>query len=614
MAVSIVCCILFFILLRNTIIKVSQSIIFAGFLLLSLSILISYSNERNLSDEWADILGIELFAPSYIFYIMIIILCVLLFAAVQFPYQKFLPDRINGAGLKKSGNIFIYLMIIFLTGISAFNHYKIDFSSGFDRYHLHAYLNSITNFFWGIPYSGTINSIYGHYGFFYYPFLKLAYSLGFHNLYKIYLVISTLLIVCTLLSWSTVLLWNIKNRFIQFLGILMIFHVYAARQTNIYHQREPHRSFPIAVMILLLGLWYRAGTSKKRIITIIGYIYCVFSVIWNTEYGIFCLISWASLHICTALQRKKPDLLKIAKNLAAIPCVFLCALLVCGFLNKLQGGEFLSLHDFIYPLLQPSYMNELEMGLPGYPSAWMSIMILISAFLAYGLKDTILFTADCQRNDRTAVIFSTAVLGLGTVSYAVNRPAYRNFYVIMPFAAFFISLAADSFMKGRPNFGKNKSGEQLIKASGGLLSLFVLFITAISTIINIPYNIEKNRSYKNNADVMQTAEWINTISDKKALSVGGPISLIYTCLGRDPGFYTMDIPDINYDPRFTEDLKNKLRNISDKNVFISNDVYKNLPDEFLRSHELFSDFYLKDSFQIQYWKSTLNTNPEEPGQ
>lgn len=507
----------------------------------------------------------------------------------------------------KSKKLFLILIAALLICISAYNQYNMDFFTYFDYYHLHAYFNSISNVFWGQPFTKTITSIYGHYAFFFYPFLKIAYHLGAHNIYKSYMLISSGLIVLTLLIWIRILSWNIRNSFILLMGIFAVCHINAARLVYLTHQLYPHRSFPIAVTSLMIAFWYRSPDKNRARITILGYFISLLLVIWSTEFGFFSLVTWAVLQICSAFQTKQSKLFRtFFIHIAAIPIVFFSAVLICGVINVLFGGDMLSVVDFMFPLLEKSQMVEShEMALPSFPSAWMSIIFLLLSFLGFGLKDTYIYSANCNKNNQTAACFSISVLGLGTMSYPINRPTYIDFYLILPLAALLISVLADSFLLNIPVVFRRiteKNKNQVLQGSFSVLSIFVLFYLMVSTIINIPYKLTKyDERCKSTDKVDEAINWMTNIENSRdALSIGHITNFLYAYLGRDPGFYHMDTSDFTINPASRYEIIEKAKYLEGLSVFISNDINYDLPKEFTDTHWEYS-MYKNEDTSIYYW-------------
>ena len=505
---------------------------------------------------------------------------------------------------RKSAEYILITVSAILILISAYNQYNLHFFTYFDYYHLHAYFNSITNVFWGQPFTETITSIYGHYAFFYYPFLKVMYHFGFHNIFKAYMILSSALIVATLLIWIRILTWNVKKPFILLLGIFAICHINAARIVYMFHQLYPHRSFPVAVTALMIALWYKTNGKRRKMITIIGYFVSMLLIIWSVEFGIFSLVSWTALHICSSFQTKEAkNIWTILIHLMAIPIVFMCAVGLCGGINILFGGEMLSVYDFVFPLLVKEHMIGFhELPLPNYPSAWMSIVFLVLCFLGFGLQKTLLYTSDCKKSDQTAACFSIAVLGLGSLTYPINRPAYTEFFIILPMAGLFMAILADAYSSDIRNFfNKVKNKNQVFQGSLGGLSMFVLIVLMISTVINIPHKLKEYEPYKNTQTIDETITWITDLEDRpNALAMGNIMGFLYAYLGWDPGFYHMDSSNFHINPNSRQEIIEKAKYLDGTSVFISNDINYDLPQEFVETHWMYSMWKNEDT-TLYYW-------------
>ncbi len=507
---------------------------------------------------------------------------------------------------QKTKNTVVIILSGLLIGISAYNQYNLDFFTYFDYYHLHAYFNSISNFFWGQPYTETITSIYGHYGFFYFPILKIAYHLGFRNIYKAYMLTSSTLIIISLLIWIRILSWNIRNRFVLLLGIFGVCYINAARLVYLTHQLYPHRAFPIAVTALMIALWYRTANTHRKMISILGYLVSMLLIIWSTEFGIFALVSWAALHICSALQTKdSKNLQKVLLHTVAIPFFFLAAVELCGGINVIFGGEMISVREFLFPLFEKDQMVEShEMTLKPYPSAWMSIIFFLFCFLGYGIKDTFLYGNTNKRCDQSSACFAIAVLALGTMTYPINRPTYIDFYLIMPIAALFMAIPADLFFKDMPHVFRKDTRDNknvILQGSIAILSVFVLTYLMISAIINIPYKIKTYEPYKNTKKIDDAISWMaNLENNQNALSMGNITNFLYAWLGRDTGFYHMDSSDFFISPKFQSEIIEKAKYLEGQSVFVSNDLNYDLPKEFTDTHWEFS-MYKNDDTSIYFW-------------
>ncbi len=602
MALSILLYLLLFLLLRNKEIRFTKTAVCIIFLSGAAFLLASYALEKNVYNAEPH-LTIEQSLPWYILIPVIITsFCFLCFILTKDFFRVF-QIRILSKSSSLSAKWFIIAAGVFLIALSVYNQYSINFSYYYDYYNIHAYTNSILNLFWGQPFSKTLTSIYGHYAFFYYPVIKLLYSCGIHNIYKIIILINCFLTAASLLIWIIIILRNIKSRLIQFLGIFMVCYFNTSRVMEIYQQVHPHRVFPIAVTALMIALWFRLK-NKRTIVIILGYMMCAAILIWNTESGIFSTVSWSALQICSALQLKSKNKWLLAVfHFAAIPVVFLAAVCLCGFLNMLFGGEMIPLQDFIFPISSADYMNLIQIPLQNYPSVWISVMVLFLSFLGYGIKDTVLYSQNYRNSDQTAACFALIVLGLGSFSYAINRPAYCNFYIILPIAALLISIIADTYSSERRNLfsqGKNLTAQDLFRGFSGLLSVTVLIFIFISSLINIPNKLKASKYYKNTEQIEEVQNWIISQHNKDAVALGNSPFVFYSWLGWDPGLYYMDTADYRFVPNAYDDLFQTVGQIEDKSAFISRDIKYLLPEKFFLDHKMPSIFET-ENFIIEYW-------------
>ncbi len=577
-------------LLRKTNILLSGFILQAGALIISVFLLTSFMFERYVFD-YATNRSIESEIPIYYLGGS----TVLLSGLVYFFYKRNLKlfSAKQTGFIYRAGLVIEIIVSIILVGLSVYHHFKnMNFLNRYNYYHLHAYTNSIFNIFWGQPFTHTITSCYGHYAFLYYPILKLAFRFGSHSLLINYMYISSFLVGITLGIWIIILHMNVKKPGIRILGIFMICYFTSARITGIYHQLYPHRTFPIAVMLLMISLWYK---FHNKIITVTGYFVSICIIIWSTEIGLIAAVSWASLHICSVLQSKfsfkkiLQTLFPIFFHIAAIPLTLFSALFLCGKFNMFFGGQMIPFKDFLFPLINTNYMDALEFQLDSFPSAWMSIILMFFAFLGVGLKDTVILNPDAKKNNQSAVCFAATVLGSGSLSYSINRPAYNSFFIILQFAGLFLPLTFDRFL-----FAINKSfaadekhsSELSLKFNISYICLVVLLIIMISTIINIPYKINHDEYLKNMEPVNAIRSWIRQYKDKEAVPVSSSLSLLYAYLGWDPGVYFMDFSDIIYSEDFMNSFTETIIDLDRKYVFTTLEFRDNLPDQFLNTHNI----------------------------
>ena len=606
MAIAVGSFFIFFFILRNIILKIQLPVITLSFILFSLFLAISYILEKNFF-AYEVVPGIEAEIPMVIQAVIIMLVCIFMYYLCR-KYPTWLA--VLNRKLKTKNGICFQLFILFLLiAFTAFKQYNPNFLYEINSnpyHHLHAYTNSIYNVFWGQPFTETITSVYGHYAFFYLPLLKIVYKLGLHNLIKAFMVLNIVLIICSLMIYVLVLYRNTENRFIRLLGTIAIFYFTSSRFFTIsYPQLYAHRTFAFSIILLLLSQWSR--TKRKKLISVTGYLICVLIIIWSTECGIISAITWAALHICYIMQSKfSKKWLLIAVHLLLIPAALFAAVFICGIMNVMIGGNMISVSDFLFPLNNTGYMKDiLEAPLTSFPSAWISIMILLLTFLGFGAKDIRIFSQNSKKSKQSAVCFAAAVLGLGTITYAINRPSYSNFFIILPLAAVFISIIADSGSKQLEYTiinNKNITQNKLIKGYSSAVSLLVLVFLALSCAANMPYKLKESVYSKNTKQITEICNSILDNRDKDSLALGNPIALFYAYLGLDPGVYYMDTSDLKIDKKFSNAINDLSKNMNDNSVFVSQIIRFNdyLSEDFLSSHTF--DLLTFDDIKIYFFK------------
>ena len=554
-----------------------------------LFLLISMLSEERIFDA-PDHVGIEHVSSLSLFLMTVIVIVIL-------PYLL----RSETQASKRIGRIgkpaFVCLAVL-IAGLTAFNQYMPNvFLRTYNAFHFNAYTNSIWNVFWGQPYTDTVTSIYGHYAFLYYPFLKLAWAMGHTNLFKIYLLLSAATASASVLMWAATLSVLVKKTVPRMLGLLGVGYITCARVVNIYPQMIPHRTFPIAVAALMMAIWLRCG--KKGVVNLIGYLVCIVLTLWSTEFGFFATVAWSALNCCYAIQAKGArSWLAFGCYILAIPMVFMLSLLICGLLNTAFGGSMLSVRAFIFPLMSHSYMQGyLEEPLAAFPAAWISIAAGLLGFLGLGLTDTVLYAGACRRNPRTAVYFGLAVLGLGSFTYAVNRPAYGNFYIMMPMMAVFMAIIAERGAgDGRAlmQFPIPDNPVKLQRACLNVISVGVLTVIMLSFIVNVPAKLVQQAGYRDerpNAELMRA---MIARGDGSEYAIGPGAVTAFAMMGWDPKVYFMDLPDISINPDAYEEMVRKSSELYGKNLFYSYDDYvSDIPVAHSSAFDLVEEFNLE---------------------
>lgn len=490
-----------------------------------------------------------------------------------YPVQKSRVLETGAAKWNRMEIAFIALLVC-LSAYAAYMPNVLNGNSG-NLYHFHAYFNSIYQLFHKQFFFEGITSIYGHYAFFFLPLYKIAQAIGLHNEVMLVMLALASLQGISVLLYAYVLRVFIQNRFLRILGLAAVCMAQVSLQQYIYIQVYPHRTFPYAVMAALLALWF-SKKDRRLFICVIGYLASAIIVIWSTECGIVCALTWAALHCCAAIQKNGSfPWVKVCAHFIALFASVAGGYMLTCCLNLLCGGAWISIREFIFPLMTKSYMTGfLEKPLAAFPSAWVPITATLLYFLGIGLSDTVLCTRQPGKTSASAVSFALGVLGLGTLTYTFNRPAYGNFYIMLPLMSILMCLLVQRTVpqlclfleNGIPKANKLSLWDGLRGGIGAVL-LSVLLLLGILGMTNYGAAQEKRLPYRD----LYSLEYMKVFfaqmtSPEDCTAIGRGALEICAALGWDNGLPVMDYSDITIDPAHLAYADNLLASLDGKCV------------------------------------------------
>ena len=498
-----------------------------------------------------------------------------------------------------------WLFTLALVVITFFQHFNLNFTEWVNNHHLHAYLNSILNCYWGQPFTINNSGIYGHYAYFYVPFMKLFATLGVKNLYVNYSLISCLISVCVVFIWAVIIDRMVTCSIFRYSGLLCAGYIELARRITIYHQLFPHRSIVVAMMALLITLWYIK--QNKNSISIIGYLLTSLFIIWNVEYGLVALLTWSGMHCCRLLstnQIKRVHLLKTGGHLLLIPGMFLFSFLLCNIINVLMGGSWLSIEAYVFPLMNHDFLHDtLEVPLPSFPSAWISLIVFLFSVLGVGISG--LFRRDDEGEKALRIwYFGIAVLGIGSLTYAINRPAYGNFTIVMGLMGMAMTVMADRTLSARFDLISEFKGQTPASINLVLFhttAVCVMTVISISCLINIPYKAYCQTEYKNKYSVDVLSRFINHYYSPDAVALGKGASNMYAYIGKDPNLYLGDFSNMGWNYYSYELMEKSEPFFANRAVFLTDDAKQFISSSFYETHVLV-DSIAESSITIEYYR------------
>ena len=151
-----------------------------------------------------------------------------------------------------------------------------------------AYLESIYNVFYGIPYTHTTVGIYGFYGLFLAPILHIFGGSNFALLLTMALLQTLVVALCIHCVWSLA-----EENYIRIVAVLLCCISTLSMRVNNYWQLQPHRVlWPLLLTVYVLRLVKKNRWNAWSVLW--GYSICTAAVVWNVESGFFCGVAFAA--------------------------------------------------------------------------------------------------------------------------------------------------------------------------------------------------------------------------------------------------------------------------------------------------------------------------------
>lgn len=474
---------------------------------------------------------------------------------------------LRGSRIRVSDHI-MYPFYALLTLLVGYNFYTpaVFLRDTADRLHIDAYFNSVYNVLHGNPYTELTTSIYGHYAIFYKLPLKL---LG--GDFIDFILLNAFVGALCFLAMFLALHFTVKNNLLRLLGSIALTLPVLSMRSGVYWQLWPHRILFMSLMLCFAAACIRFR-KLNRITCVLGYVLAAAGILWNTESGLFCAVAWAGFWILRYLCTHKFNLIKMpgtgAGHFLGVILSFAGAYGITNLYNLSCGGTVNSVKEFLFPLLQSSYMTDLlRVDLPEFPSAYMIIMVLLFMATAWGISHMSFFTDEISVNVATILLpcyaFFTAVLTLGQMTYFVNRAAYHNLEIchlpsillLCIFAERGLHIVKTFHWKERRNF----SPDQMLRGAIAAVALGVLVTVATGNLIQYGQTSNNRQQLHNKQDVHAFAAHIAANIPENTYGFGIGVPELYAMLRWDTQCYTLDFADLSLRPQVGDHVMDEIR-------------------------------------------------------
>lgn len=522
---------------------------------------------------------------------------------------------------RKIDTIMYFLFAALLSIMGVWASYMSNYFND-DLHHFDSYYGSIYSIGFNAPLSAVNHSIYGNYTLFLGLAIKVLMRLGVGDMFTAFLLIRDILSFLFWLGALYAIYAFVKNRTLRYICAVAI--MYPAFWGASYLQHFFHRQLVIAIMATLLA-FLMLHPRQVRWVLPAGYVMACLFVVWSTDFGIIALLTWCvvSLHINLqkyTLRSARFWLAVLACAAAAVVCI-LGALGILNLYNYIVGGPVLGL-EFLFILLgNEGYLNWLNEMLPfTRPAMWMLLLPLLLYYTASLLGKALLSSGKHNYDSRDTAILGTAVLGLGSLIYYINRPAGLNFIIIfipgILLLGTFIQQQFPSLIRLKAAIHK-KSALVWDGIGGGLglASLALVFSLALANSGQYMAKMEffSFLGFRSTHYLERSADFIGRYIPPHTPAFGGQLTQVYARLGWNKQIHTKpfgsdgdDLTVINYRADYLDNTTAALM-LDDYSRYylLDSPITEAAFSQFESTHTILlnsSDIlYARDYFNFSFW-------------
>lgn len=408
-----------------------------------------------------------------------------------------------------------------------------SFGTMYNVFHSSAYIDSISNVFFGHPYKGLECDLYGHYGLFFIIPMKL-----FGPTTKTIGTMMGLIAALTFAAFGTAIHLSVKQ-FIVKLASIAALGLSGILAVSIYWQSFPHRLLFPALTILAITVLRKVEAGKKFFF--IGLILTVSAVIWNFESGILCAIAWGIYGASVLSGKINRIVLLILSMIISVASSCLGALLLLNIYNKLRNGPVLGFKHLIGFAEASNHISSISSPIEFGNAIYIHAIITCMICALWGLWKFIV-----EKDDSENVFFSlvTAILGLGIVTYYVNDSEGGP----TVFLAYFV-IALTALASGVDD---KKDCYSLVKKAACLYACTAIFVFGAMNrnFWKSPISIKQYNCYNYN-EFQSFADGVNSMIAPDTKGGGMGVSALFLAMGRDDGtddfyFHMEDVQDTDH--------------------------------------------------------------------
>ena len=434
-----------------------------------------------------------------------------------------LNSFIKGDRLHKVKTVFLWVetgalaFIWYLTSatVNTFSHYS--FGRSYNVYHSSAYIDTILNTYYGVPFTGIESELYGHYSLILTPILKVVGM----NTKTIGIILGLLTAMAFALLCACVIM-TVKSFAVKVFGIGG-FGIFGVTAYSIYWQSFPHRMiFPSIAIFILTLCAYKKWFSKK--IFFIGLILPSLALIWNTESGAVVAVVWAlyGAEAFGATTKLNKLLCFIISLPISILASLLAALAVLNIYNLSAGGEKMGPKELI-GFQGKGFVDDIAKDLESGNALYVHIFVMLFICAVWAI-----YCLYIKREDNPKAMFALALAatGLGMGTYYVNNPSGGSGILSMYFM-----LASTIILSGAK---VSKDPYDISKTLAGIYAALALFYGGLQGRTLLPQvNSHRNAGAYNYQKFKDFTEDLDSRIAPDTVGGGFGTTAVFMELGRD---------------------------------------------------------------------------------
>ena len=440
---------------------------------------------------------------------------------------------------------------------------SIDKGSGFDVHHGSAYLQSIYNTLYLVPFELVTSGNYGHYGIFYALPMRL-FKLPSEAVFVLIGIAGVITTACSVYIIHTL----VKHPGLRVVSAIALAVPQALVCLPNYWMNYPHRAlFPMALMAWIVFTFRKSGQTRSdlkhkwlpAICLIISYLISMLAIVWNTETGLYCVLCAAAAYIIRDWQKYKwyspRMLLRCLIHIAAcifslagaVGFVYLYNLLCC---RKRGVPVIFSVKDFFYPYFTiETFIGRGFQAVPLFGNhAWIFVLLLFMGTLFFVIKRTTFFS-EPAKNYAADLPAAGALAFLGFMQFTLyfEHASYDKLSMCHIPALILIAYFSENLhlppFSFPPRSGKTIK-ELLVQSFAAICCLTLVVLSAeVLTMGPIELGLHMYQSH-GKSDIHHLASLYNEVVPPDTFSIGSCVDILNYKLHQEPGGHYRDISDM----------------------------------------------------------------------